>query len=81
MKAKRIMIEVSSAITMLLMSTTGALAADTHKVYASGILVLLFLGFCALVVVMQMIPAMMHLYGMIKGATSKKSEMAKVNSH
>jgi hypothetical protein len=81
MKAKRIMIEISSAITMLLMSTTGAFAADTHKVYSSGILVLLFLGFCALVVVMQTIPAMMHLYGMIKGATSKKSELAEVKSH
>ena len=80
MKTKRTMTEICSAITMLLMSATGALAADTHKVYSSGLLVLMFLGFCAIVVVLQTIPAMMHLYGMIKGVASKK-EMAEVKSH
>jgi hypothetical protein len=82
MNAKRTMIEISSAITMLLMTTTGAHAAAAgQKVYSSGILVLLFLGFCALVVVLQMIPAMMHIYGMIKGVASKKSVKAEVNAH
>ena len=82
MNAKSTMIGICSAVTMLLMSSTGAHAAAAgQKVYSSGILVLLFLGFCALVVVLQMIPAMMHLYGMIKGVTSKRSEAVEVRSH
>lgn len=49
-------------------------AASTNKVYNSGILVLIFVGFCALVVVAQMIPAMMTLWGMIKGALSARKQ-------
>lgn len=44
-------------------------------VYSSGILVLGFIGFCALVVVVQLIPAIMTCIGMIKGA--RKVEMEK----
>jgi hypothetical protein len=42
----------------------------TNKVFVSGPLILLFLGFCALVVVIQCIPAIIMLYGMIKGIVS-----------
>lgn len=44
-----------------------AFAVDTTKVYSSGILVLVFLGICALFVVSQMIPAIILLCGMVKG--------------
>jgi hypothetical protein len=44
-----------------------AFAVDTTQVYSSGILVLIFLGICALFVVSQLIPAMVMLFGMIKG--------------
>jgi hypothetical protein len=56
-------------------ASTGA----TNKVFVSGPLILLFLGFCALVVVIQCIPAIIMLYGMIKGAASSK-EKATVKS-
>jgi hypothetical protein len=45
-----------------------AAGVSTHKVYNSGILVLVFLGFCALVVVSQLIPSIVLLVGMLKEA-------------
>ena len=51
-----------------------AFAADTTRVYSSGILVLAFLGFCALVVVIQLIPALMTLWGMLKSLLSSESK-------
>jgi len=60
------------AITLTTNSVAFASAGTTNKVFVSGPLVLLFLGFCALVVVVQCIPAIIMLFGMIKGAASKK---------
>jgi len=45
---------------------------DTSITYNSGILVLAFAGFLALVVTVQLIPALISLYGMIKGAAAEK---------
>ena len=72
---------VFSAVALSLVTSTAALASSgaTNKVFISGPLILLFLGFCALVVVIQCIPAMIMLYGMIKGAASSK-EKATVKS-
>lgn len=56
-----------TALTLWLGIAPHALAATTTKVYNSGILVLVFLGFCALVVVVQLIPAIITLVGMIRG--------------
>ena len=70
---------VCSAVALSLVTSTAALASSgaTNKVFISGPLILLFLGFCALVVVIQCIPAMIMLYGMIKGTVSAvKEEMA-----
>ena len=44
-----------------------ASSSATNKVFISGPLIMLFLGFCAFVVVVQCIPAIIMLYGMIKG--------------
>ncbi len=57
-----------------------ALAVDTTKVYSSGILVLVFLGICALFVVSQMIPAVILLFGMIKGLFKKVSKEEKATA-
>lgn len=46
---------------------SNAWAVDTTQTYTSGILVLLFVGFCALIVVVQLIPALVMLYGWAKG--------------
>jgi hypothetical protein len=63
---------VFSAIALSLLTSSAALASSgaTNKVFVSGPLILLFLGFCALVVVIQCIPAIIMLYGMIKGTVS-----------
>jgi hypothetical protein len=72
---------VFSAVALCIVTSSAALAssgAATNKVFVSGPLILLFLGFCALVVVIQCIPAIIMLYGMIKGSASVvKDEMAK----
>ncbi len=73
MNAKRMMTILGNAAVFTLIMNTAAFAAPaTNKVYSSGLLVLLFLGFCALVVVAQLIPAMITLYGMIKGAVEAR---------
>lgn len=61
-----------SVVAISLVTSTAAFASSgvTNKVFVSGPLILLFLGFCALVVVMQCIPACIMLYGMIKGTVS-----------
>ena len=64
------------ALTLWLGFSAHASAASTAKVYNSGILVLVFLGFCALVVVMQLIPAIITLVGMLRGLV-KGGENAK----
>lgn len=52
----------------LLLAAAPVLAAvDTTKVYNSGILVILFLGVCALIVLVQLMPALMMLAGTLKG--------------
>jgi hypothetical protein len=43
-----------------------AFAVDTAKTYNSGILVLLFVGFCALIIVAQLVPAVLALFGLTK---------------
>ena len=72
---------VFSAVALCIATNSAALAssgAATNKVFVSGPLILLFLGFCALVVVIQCIPAIIMLYGMIKGSASVvKDEMVK----
>ncbi len=71
----------SLVITLLLISP--ALAVDTSVTYNSGLLVLLFVGFCALLIVAQLIPALLVLFGMTKAATRGLSEKRKqrVQSH
>ena len=81
MNAKSTLTALCSGMILNLAASTGAFAADTHKVYASGILVLVFIGFVALVVVVQMIPAIITLCSMLKGlASERKTATAKVTS-
>ncbi len=65
---------ILNTVALIFASLTSAFASgsaayvDTSLTYNSGILVLAFAGFLALVVVVQTIPAIISLYGMIKGA-------------
>jgi hypothetical protein len=71
--------KITSTLTPLaavLMSATGAHAASTNKVFMSNTLIFMFLGFCALVVVIQLIPAIITLHAMVKAALSNKETKA-----
>lgn len=76
---KSILAIINTAV-VLFASLTSSLASsapdvvDTSLTFNSGILVLAFAGFLALVVVVQAVPAMITLYAMIKAAaTATKS--------
>ena len=67
-----------------LFAAVPAYAVDTTQTYHSGILVLGFLAFCALILVVQLFPSLMLLYGWIKGMFHKAGEAEDkktVNSH
>lgn len=78
---KKLSTIISTAI-MMLAGATAATASDvdTTLTYNSGILVLAFAGFLALVVVVQTIPAIITLYGMIKGAVEGSKETSQATS-
>ncbi len=57
-----------------------AFAVDTAKTYNSGILILLFVGFCALLIVAQLVPAVLALFGLTKEAASSSRKTAKARN-
>lgn len=63
-------------IAALLGSTQVAHAASTNVIYTSGWLVIAFFGFCALVVTVQLIPALIVLAGALKGLLGSKDKVA-----
>ena len=63
-------------VSMLMLSVAPAFAVDTSKTYNSGILVGLFLAFCALVVVVQLMPTIMLLIGFVKGLVKGTDKQA-----
>lgn len=69
-----------ATIALLAANLTTAFASATHGevdtslTYNSGILVLAFAGFLALIVVVQTIPAVVSLYGMIKKAAEASKQ-------
>ncbi|MCK4501794.1 MAG: hypothetical protein KAU22_02090 [Desulfuromonadales bacterium] len=73
-----------STFILVLLAVSPALAVDTGKTYNSGILVLVFVGFCALLIVAQLVPAVLALFGMTKEAvksTSGKKLAASAKKH
>lgn len=59
-------------------SSLPALAVDTTRTYSSGLLVGIFLAFCALIIVVQLVPTIMLLAGFLKGllrGSDKKAEV------
>jgi len=56
-----------NALALVLGSVSSALAASGAREDNSGIFVWVFLGFCALVVVLQLMPAVLMLLGFAKG--------------
>jgi hypothetical protein len=59
-------------------SSVPAFAVDTSRTYSSGLLIGLFLAFCALLVVVQLMPSVMLLVGFIKGLARRSESKAEV---
>jgi len=53
-----------------------AFAAGAPRVDDSGLFVWIFLGFCALIVIAQVMPALLLMFGMVKGVGSVIREEA-----
>lgn len=73
-----------TTFALVVMMVSPALAVDTSQTYNSGILVLAFVGFCALLIVAQLVPAVLALFGMTKEAaksTSGKKLAASAKKH
>lgn len=79
MKGTRIII---STLAVLLAAAPSAFASTTTRVYSSSMLVLAFVGFLALIVAIQLIPAIMALIGALKGLAKNKEDtrLAKVEA-
>ena len=71
MKGLRI---ISGTVAMSLAAASSAFAGAT-RVYSSSMLVLAFVGFLALVVAIQLIPAVMTLFSAIKGIARKEENV------
>ena len=54
-----------------------AFAATAGRVDDSGIFAWIFLGFCALIVLLQTVPAILLMTGLVKGVASLVSNKAK----
>lgn len=65
-------------VLMFLGMSAPAFAIDTAQTYNSGILVLLFVGFCALLIVAQLVPAVLTLFGMTKAVVQGSRKTAKI---
>ncbi|MBN2809762.1 MAG: hypothetical protein JXR80_09750 [Deltaproteobacteria bacterium] len=61
---------VTSTLFLVLAVCSPAFAEGTTMVYKSGILVSVFVGICALIVVAQLVPALMLLMGFIKASVA-----------
>jgi hypothetical protein len=61
---------------MVMGTSLPALAVDTSRTYSSGLLIGVFLAFCALLVVVQLVPSIMLLVGFIKGLARRTESKA-----
>ncbi|MCF6267330.1 MAG: hypothetical protein L3J57_12395 [Desulfuromusa sp.] len=66
---------ILSTLTLSLLAVP-AFAVDTTQTYNSGILVLLFVGFCALIIVAQLVPAVLALFGLTKEVAQNSRKTA-----
>ena len=76
MKSKRIIMILAAA---LLAPATHAFAATAGREDSSQLLVWAFLGMCALIVVVQLMPVAMIAYGLVKGLLKGKETPVEAN--
>ena len=63
---------------IILLTVHQAWAVDTTQTYQSGMLVLVFLGVCALIIVAQIVPALILMLGTISAFAKKVRGKEKV---
>ncbi|MDW7643473.1 MAG: hypothetical protein SCI25_00365 [Desulfuromonadales bacterium] len=73
------MSRIAIAATILFGSASSVLAASGLREDNSGIVVWVFLGFCALIVVAQLLPAILLAVGMVKGLVSTNEKAPQTN--
>jgi len=69
-----------SILYLVFVVISPAIAGNTAEVYKGGILVSVFCGVCALIIVAQLVPVLMLIVGFIKGsvaAVAKKEASAR----
>ena len=71
---------ISLVALVSVLSAAPAFASTAGRVDNSGFIVWAFLGFCALIVVAQLVPAVMVMLGIVKAVASPK-EVAEQKSH
>jgi len=64
---------VRNALMMTLGTASSAFAASSGREDNSGMFVWIFLGFCALIVVVQVVPAILMFFGLAKGLSENKA--------
>jgi len=82
MKTRASLQAAANTAMVLLMTAATAHAESSNKVFVSKAGIVIFLGFCALVLVVQLIPAIVTLYGMLKGVSKEQAKTpsrAKIN--
>lgn len=67
---------VMTSLALILLFAPYSRAADTSVTYNSGLLVLLFVGFCALIIVFQLVPAVLALFGLTGDAAKSSRRVA-----
>jgi hypothetical protein len=63
-------------VAALLGAAPGAFAATTAQSDGSQLAIYIFLGMCAMIIVVQLFPMLFMLYGLVKGLTQGKQEAA-----
>ena len=64
---------IATAVAATMVTAAPAFAAPTYT-DNSGLLVWSFLGFCSVIVVAQVMPAVMMMVGMVKGLSTETAE-------
>lgn len=62
----------NSALMMAILSATSAFAGGGTREDSSSLFVWIFLGFCALIIVVQVVPALLLFFGFAKGLSKNK---------
>ena len=66
--------QIPSMVAILIATAIPALAAPASSTTHMGIGAWLFIGFCAMIFVAQLVPALLLLFGMVKGVFGGKEK-------